>query len=671
MATEGDDTIHGGWFDDDISGLGGNDDIFGKEGDDTLRGGSGSDFLKAGTGNDSLLGGANNDVLVSGEREPVPADGPIGIDGYHDVPNGGNDSLFGGTGNDVLIVTMDKGSVLADGGSDVDTIQIAFDDDAFKEFLDVQVPALVLDPDYYDAEVDLAAGTGAYRFNGTTVNVLITVTEVENITGSSANETLSGDAGGNVIRGGRGNDALQGRGGADTLDGGSGRDRAIYDLSSAVDIDLTWTTQLGGDAHGDRLISVEDIDGSRNSDSIRGNSAANNLFGNLGNDTLEGRGGADTLNGAGNVDTAAYGSSASGVTVRLDTGEGFGGDAEGDRLISIENLTGSSFADILVGSSGSNVLRGANGNDQLSGLDGNDTLDGGFGSDTLDGGAGVDTASLAGASAGLQVTLRSNGLDGRAVHGNYAETDVLRGIENVTGSAFNDSFYGNDLANTFDGGAGTGADYFFESRGDDRYLGGDGLDALDMSGDAVGAVVNLSTGTLTRATSAERDIVSSIERVVGTSGDDSILGRSVAETLIGGAGDDTIAGFLGRDELTGGAGSDVYLFRSESDSPFNGDVTAIDDVNGFDDGDLGYHDLIDLSGIDADGLLSNGDNAFIFVEGEVFGGNRGEMVISGFIENGVRIRTVAADIDGDRLVDFALALRVSAAVTFDASDFVL
>ena len=45
-----------------------------------------------------------------------------------------------------------------------------------------------------------------------------------------------------------------------------------------------------------------------------------------------------------------------------------GGDAEGDELNGIENLTGSSHNDQLWGDNGVNVLKGENGNDELRGL---------------------------------------------------------------------------------------------------------------------------------------------------------------------------------------------------------------------------------------------------------------------------------------------------------------
>lgn len=55
-----------------------------------------------------------------------------------------------------------------------------------------------------------------------------------------------------------------------------------------------------------------------------------------------------------------------------------------------DNLTGSSFADIIYGYSGNDEIYGYSGNDFLKGGSGNDTLNGGSGSDLLKGGSGND-----------------------------------------------------------------------------------------------------------------------------------------------------------------------------------------------------------------------------------------------------------------------------------------
>ena len=95
--------------------------------------------------------------------------------------------------------------------------------------------------------------------------------------------------------------------------------------------------------------------------------AATTAIWRIGIDTLRGGSGADTLNGvlgAGiDSDTADYTGSSAGVGISLNTGTTNGGDAEGDELIGIENLTGSASSDTLTGWGGADLLEGGNGDD--------------------------------------------------------------------------------------------------------------------------------------------------------------------------------------------------------------------------------------------------------------------------------------------------------------------
>jgi Ca2+-binding RTX toxin-like protein len=115
------------------------------------------------------------------------------------------------------------------------------------------------------------------------------------------------------------------------------------------------------------------------------------IFGVGGDDYIKGGGGADTIDGGGGNDTASYFDSDTSVIVNLATGRGFGGYANDDRLIDIENLIGSTHSDLLVGNDVENILNGHAGNDTIRGGGGLDTLFGGQGNDRLDGGTGNDT----------------------------------------------------------------------------------------------------------------------------------------------------------------------------------------------------------------------------------------------------------------------------------------
>lgn len=74
----------------------------------------------------------------------------------------------------------------------------------------------------------------------------------------------------------------------------------------------------------------------------------------------------------------------------------------------IENLTGSSYADKLFGTDGENTINGDAGNDVIEGLAGNDVIIGGSGDDQINGGKGIDTAQFNG-SQGNYLTASTQG----------------------------------------------------------------------------------------------------------------------------------------------------------------------------------------------------------------------------------------------------------------------
>src|SRR5262245_21582892 len=200
----------------------------------------------------------------------------------------------------------------------------------------------------------------------------ITVPKVTVIEGGDGDDVLNGDENHNIMRGFGGNDRLFGASGDDLLVGGSGADfmdggTGTFDTASysGSSVGVTVNLALGfgrfGEAEGDTLVNVDDIIGSPHADTLTGNDGSNRLMGEVGDDFLTGGLGPDFLFGgdggdpppspspADGVDTAIYSDSAVGVSVNLANGRGFGGTAEGDTLVSIEGLVGSSFNDSLLG----------------------------------------------------------------------------------------------------------------------------------------------------------------------------------------------------------------------------------------------------------------------------------------------------------------------------------
>ena len=213
-----------------------------------------------------------------------------------------------------------------------------------------------------------------------------------------------------TIFGGSGDDTVFVQGhGRMSLDGGQGVDTLNYVRSKdGIYIDLA-TGEIGsGFATGDSFSAFENVVASQFRDSLRGNKVDNRLdgkggnddlfgeggsdvlLGGTGNDLLEGGFGADILNGGTGRDTLSYETSRDGVTVDLFKGILRGGDATGDKAISMENVKGSVFGDDITGDRGANHLRGLDGTDVLRGHNGNDRIWGNTGADELRGGRGDD-----------------------------------------------------------------------------------------------------------------------------------------------------------------------------------------------------------------------------------------------------------------------------------------
>ncbi len=314
--------------------------------------------------------------------------------------------------------------------------------------------------DYIRAySVDANATAGNINPNGVAAPAALEiVVPAKVIAPPEADRVIKGTGLAETLMGGTGNDLLKGGGGDDILNGGDGNDTATYaDSKVGVVVNLTLTgAQTVSAGHADTLVSVENLVGSHFDDVLTGDAGANTLDGGAGKDILIGGAGHDELiggagddvlvggagddqidGGAGN-DTASYAGSMAGVKVSLATdGEQATGGGGKDTLISIENLQGSSFDDVLTGDDGKNILIGGDGADTLDGGRGKDVLMGGAGADKLTGGAGADTFLFTSVSDST-LSKADTILDFRAKEGDIID---LSGIDASTSAVGDQSFY--------------------------------------------------------------------------------------------------------------------------------------------------------------------------------------------------------------------------------------
>jgi hypothetical protein len=258
---------------------------------------------------------------------------------------------------------------------------------------------------------------------------------------------------------------------------------------------------------------------------------------------------------------------------------------------------------------GSDALNGKGGNDIISG-DVHVSRSGGIitgGNDTINGGEGADR-----------------------IFGEIASGDgvSIGGNDQLFGDAGNDSLNGQSGNDILDGGAdndlldgGIGNDTVFVSEGRDIAVGGAGIDTLRFSN--LGAAVSVDLLRTTVAlNNAAGDVLTfrEFERVIGTSGADTILGDNQANALLaGGSGNDIINGRGGADIITGGAGSDRMVGGEGADTfDFNAVIesgvasTARDVIFDF----AARTDKVDISAIDA--IAGGANDAFTFIGGAAF-----------------------------------------------------
>ena len=513
----------------DITTGGGTDTLLGDNNNNVLNGGGGNDFLMGRGGNDTLIGGGGNDtvsytyatngvtvdlqagtaVVTSSDHDTIQTvENIIGSD-YNDTLLGdanvnniqgglGDDLLNGRTGNDVI-----------DGGAGNNTI--AFSNQTSGVTLTLQN----------------AGNSTATSVGGDT----ITLSNIQNITGSAYNDVLTGNNVDNIIRSGGGND---------TLDGGTG----AADVLSYDDQAAAVTADLGAGT----VVKSGGSDTFSNFDIFTATSY---------NDTIIGGALISVINGGAGTDTLSYQNTGGAVTVNLVTQTTTG--ALTNTFTSIENVTGGGGNDTLTGDSGNNVMSGGNGNDTIFASGGVDTLNGDAGTDTANFTplpglimAYLGTASLVVSDdpnnvvdpiTGLRVGVNpQTGLE-QNPGPYYNDYSTLTGIETIVGSNFNDVFVSGTTNRTLslDGGAGT--------------------DWASFATETNAVTANLSS-TATGSFGTYTFLNNSIENLVGGSGNDILTGTSGDNLIYGNAGNDTFNPNGGNDTLFGGLGTDTATFNS-------------------------------------------------------------------------------------------------------------
>jgi Ca2+-binding RTX toxin-like protein len=182
-----------------------------------------------------------------------------------------------------------------------------------------------------------------------------------------------------------------------------------------------------------------------------------------------------------------------------------------------------SFNTIANGTPGDDVLPGTADNDIIHGGDDRDTIHGAAGNDVLHGDGGNDF---------------------------------------LYGDAGNDFLFGGDGDDRMWGGDGN--DIFVGGKGADAFAGASGIDTVRYETSPSGVHIDLTLGTGSGGDAAG-DSFSSIEIVIGSRFDDTLIGDGAANTLLGGSGKDALDGRDGNDVLDGGEGNDALTGGAGND----------------------------------------------------------------------------------------------------------
>ncbi|MGO4676471.1 peroxidase family protein, partial [Bosea sp. 2YAB26] len=287
IASEGDDTIWGDGGNDRIEGGDGNDQLRGGAGDDiitdtggddNIQGGDGNDVLHGGNGVNLIIGGFGSDFIVTGEdaSEAIGGQGNDFILGSkaneQDMGNEGDDWIEKGTtdgapgdnfdplgndpviGNDVFIGDGENDKFNGEGGDDIMAGKTGFGDryiggsgydwaiykpnttgvyiDISDRFFDQPpVPGGSTSLSRFDFVEGLSGSDFGDVLNGddsdattlptagATGSVMTNIDLIDGLRALLPNSAATFFDGGNIILGGKGSDIIQGRGGDDIIDG--------------------------------------------------------------------------------------------------------------------------------------------------------------------------------------------------------------------------------------------------------------------------------------------------------------------------------------------------------------------------------------------------------------------------------------------------------------------
>lgn len=599
-------------------------------------------------GDAPMIGNVANALLYQGNTASLIENAIGGAGNDRIVGNQANNRLEGGAGDDLLAGGAGSDLLIGGAGNDV--------------------------ADFSDAKSAISI-----TFNNNTADIIVAngddrdvLRQVEGAIGTAFNDTLIGDRSDNFLSGGSGGrDYLNGGAGNDTLVGGG--DTLVYADRPDLIETTPWNNQSAAGA--------VNLDGSF--DLVHANLVAQSTV--IPHATVRATGpgggadyysftavagsklildldnvppdwtGIELLDAQGNVLAGNYG------VDKTDAGSRSAGAPWLEALIPTDGVfyvrVGGIYRNYLVNGKEVDEVGGfpmdlpyilnvslenaavestvtAAGSARLYGGDGDDLMVAATGDDLISGGAGNDTLSYAKARAGVTVDLTVTKAQNTVGSG----SDTINGVENLIGSHFNDTLTGTAGDNVIAGGG-----------GHDILNGGAGRDTISFAGLDRG--VSFSLGVQGRDQFLQPGssvLATGFEDILGSAGNDTLIGDVSANTIKGGSGDDVLVDSAnglsrGTDTIDGGAGFDTVSFYTHA-----GGISALLSGNGrgvviSDDGAMlatftnveaveGGQGADTLIGDEGDNKLSGREGADLLVGGagaDTLEGGAGDDIIDG------------------------------------------
>nr|QIM10433.1 hypothetical protein PlAlph_3250 [uncultured Alphaproteobacteria bacterium] len=518
---------------DNTTGTGFDDIIYGNGGDDTLHGSYGNDTLIGGKGNDRLEGEYGDDTYIYNV-----GDGLDTIYDYHySSTESRHDKIKFGEG-------------------------IAFSDLTFRRegesliinlFGDDTQGIIIQDQFYYDGNCSiehLEFADGTIK-NLTEMGFTLQQRDSnDNTTGTGFDDIIYGNGGDDTLHGSYGNDTLIGGKGNDRLEGEYGDDTYIYNVGDGLDTIYDYHYSSTESRH-DKIKFGEGIAFSDLTFRQEGESLIINLFG----DDTQGIIIQDQFYYDGNrsIEHLEFADG----TIKNLTEMGF----TLQQRDSSDDVTGTTYNDILIGKGGNDTLSGGNGDDVLYGNDGNDTLNGQNGNDTLIGGVGNDSLN-GGAGDDTYIYNLGDGFD------TISESSGLDKIVFGEGISFDDLTFEcqNDHLNIYINGDKTQGvqlyNQFYDSNCAVEIF--EFANGLTVNITQIGLTFNQHNGPETITGTSYDDVIyanGGDDTISASDGNDTIYGGSGNDTLNGQNGNDILVGGSGNDYLAGGSGNDTYIYN--------------------------------------------------------------------------------------------------------------